>query len=74
MAEVCITKTWRDIEEAALTDPILHAALHYQRAGALTREQSLIAAIFALKAVNDMHRNELLRIHMHAPSNWFDVR
>jgi hypothetical protein len=40
--------TWDDIERLALHYPVLHQAVTLVRRGDLTREQALIAAVFAL--------------------------
>jgi hypothetical protein len=39
---------WADIERLALHYPVLHDAVTLVRRGDLTREQALIAAVFAL--------------------------
>ena len=51
---------WMTIECAALTEPILHAALSAVRDGVITRDQALIRTILTLVEQNERLKTELL--------------
>lgn len=53
-------KTWRDIEERALFDPLLHQAVSLVRRGDLTQEQALITAVLGLSQMVEDQRARLI--------------
>lgn len=59
------TKTWTDIEEAALTDPTLHQMVTLVERGDLTREQALILTVLAFsKSLKEWQQREVDRVNM----------
>lgn len=59
--------TWRDVEEAALHDTVLHAAVTLERTGTLTREEALIEAVLLLSKIRADQHEQLVRYMMLAP-------
>jgi len=63
-------KTWKDVEEAALFEPVLHQAVTLVRRGDLTREEALIAAVLGLVEIKETQQKrilELMNTRMYAP-------
>lgn len=61
------TKTWSDIEIAALNDPVLQAAVAVVNLG-MSREQALINAVLTLSEIRKMQNEQLLEIIMRLPA------
>lgn len=55
-------KSWRDVEEAALTEPILYQLVTLVERGDLTREQALIAAVLGMVTVKEQQRAMILEL------------
>lgn len=53
-------KTWTDIEERALFDPLLHQAVTLVRMGDLTKEEALIQVALGLSAMVEDQRTRLI--------------
>jgi hypothetical protein len=52
---------WRDVEVAAVHDPVLHAAVTLVERGDLTREEAMMWAALSLSAIAEGRRVQLLR-------------
>lgn len=59
--------TWRQIEEAALNDPVLHRVVSMHRAGLVTREQALMMAALALVQIVANQQAELVKLFSRLP-------
>lgn len=56
-------RTWRDIEEAAVRDPLLRGTVAIVERGELTREEALIACVLTFsRIVEDMAEKEVRRL------------
>jgi hypothetical protein len=65
-----MSKTWKDVEEAALFEPVLHQAVTLVQRGDLTREEALIAAVLGLVEIKETQQKriiELMNTRMYAP-------
>jgi hypothetical protein len=68
-------KTWRDIEEASFTEPILHMVVGLVQLGALTREEALIQAVLGLVSAKEMQRQAIVELlNTRPPRPLFIVR
>ena len=54
-------KSWRDIEEAALTEPLLYQLVTIVQRGDMTREQALIQAVLGL-AMKETQRQAIVEL------------
>ncbi len=55
-----MAKTWTDIEERALFDPLLHQAVTLVERGDVTREEALIAVALAFSQMVEGQRKRLV--------------
>lgn len=55
-------KSWRDIEEAALTEPILYQLVALVQRGDFTREEALIHAVLGLVAMKEKQRQAIVEL------------
>lgn len=55
-------KSWRDIEEAALTEPLLYQLVTIVQRGDMTREQALIQAVLGLVAMKETQRQAIVEL------------
>jgi hypothetical protein len=55
-------KSWRDIEDAALTEPILFQLVALVRRGDFTREEALIHAVLGLVSMKEKQRQAIVEL------------
>jgi hypothetical protein len=67
-------KSWRDIEDAALTEPILFQLVALVRRGDFTREEALIHAVLGLVSAKEMQRQAIVELLNTRPPSVFLIK
>lgn len=60
--------TWKDLREAALFDPVLHAAVTRYEQGDLTAEEALIWAALELARIRGEQHAQLVKLFSERPA------
>ncbi len=62
-------KTWKDIEEAARFDAVLHEAVTRYQMGELTQEQALIHAALVLVRIRQEQHQQIVDLMRRLPAS-----